>query len=30
MITIEMLGKIRRMDVRDNLSVRAIAKCTGL
>ena len=26
----EMLGKIRRMHVRDKMSVRAIAKRTGL
>ena len=30
MITMEMLGKIRRMHVRDKMSVRAIAKRTGL
>ena len=30
MIAIEMLGKIRRVDVRDKMSVRAIAKRTGL
>ena len=30
MITIEFLGKIRRMHVRDKMSERAIAKCTGL
>ena len=30
MITMEMLGKIRRMHVRDKMSVRAIAKHTGL
>ena len=30
MITMEMLGKIRRMHVRDKLSARAIAKGTGL
>jgi transposase len=29
-ITMEMLGKIRRMHVRDKMSVRAIAKRTGL
>jgi transposase len=29
-ITMELLGKIRRMHVRDKLSVRAIAKRTGL
>jgi hypothetical protein len=29
-ITMEMLGKIRRMYVRDKMSVRAIAKRTGL
>ena len=30
MITMELLGKIRRMHVRDKMSERAIAKCTGL
>ena len=30
MITMELLGKIRRMHVRDKMSVRAIAKRTGL
>ena len=30
MITMEMLGKIRRMHVRDRMSIRAIAKRTGL
>ena len=30
MITMELLGKIRRMRVRDKMSVRAIAKRTGL
>ena len=30
MITMEMLGKIRRMHIRDKMSVRAIAKRTGL
>ena len=30
MITMEILGKIRRMHVRDKMSVRAIAKRTGL
>ena len=30
MITMEMLGRIRRMHVRDKMSVRAIAKRTGL
>ena len=30
MITMEMLGKIRRMHVRDKMSARAIAKGTGL
>ncbi len=30
MITMELLGKIRRMQVRDKLSERAIAKRTGL
>ena len=30
MITMEMLGKIRRMHVRYMMSVRAIAKRTGL
>ena len=30
MITMELLGKIRRMYVRDKMSVRAIAKRTGL
>ena len=30
MITMELLGKVRRMKVRDKLSERAIAKCTGL
>ncbi len=30
MITMEMLGKVRRMHVRDKLSVREIAKRTGL
>ena len=30
MITMEMLGKIRRMHLRDKMSVRAIAKRTGL
>jgi len=29
-ITMELLGKIRRMHVRDKMSERAIAKCTGL
>jgi transcriptional regulator with XRE-family HTH domain len=29
-ITMELLGKIRRMHVRDKMSVRAIAKRTGL
>jgi len=29
-ITMEMLGKIRRMHVRDKMSIRAIAKRTGL
>ena len=30
MITMELLGKIRRMNARDKISERAIAKCTGL
>ena len=30
MITMELLGKIRRMHVRDKMSERAIAKRTGL
>ena len=30
MITMELLGKIRRMHVRDKISERAIAKRTGL
>ena len=30
MITMEMLGKIRRMHLRDKMSVRAISKRTGL
>ena len=30
MITMELLGKIRRMYVRDKISERAIAKRTGL
>ncbi len=30
MITMEILGKIRRMHIRDKISVRAIAKRTGL
>ena len=30
MISMELLGKIRRMHVRDKMSVRAIAKRTGL
>ena len=30
MITMEMIGKIRRMHVRDKMSERAIAKGTGL
>ena len=30
MITMELLGKVRRMQVRDKLSERAIAKRTGL
>ena len=30
MVTMEMLGKVRRMHVRDKMSVRAIAKRTGL
>lgn len=30
MISMELLGKIRRMPARDKMSVRAIAKRTGL
>ena len=30
MITMELLGKIRRMHIRDKMSVRAIAKRTGM
>ena len=30
MITMELLGKIGRMHVRDKMSERASAKCTGL
>ncbi|MBB6290675.1 hypothetical protein FBY10_115140 [Pseudomonas sp. SJZ103] len=30
MISMEMLGKIRRMYFRDKLSLHQIAKCTGL
>ena len=30
MITMELLGKIRRMHVRDKMSERSIAKRTGL
>ena len=30
MITMEMLGKIRRMHLRDKMSLHAIAKQTGL
>lgn len=30
MITMEMIGKVRRMKLRDKLSLSAIAKATGL